>query len=134
MEEIQIIIERLENNKIEIIQILNDGFDEQTKYNADFFNKILDLIKSEIRAENKENIENLNKVVKSLEHYLKLNETLTDELIYRLQMTNVEEETKGKILYKDIKQGIKQFSIQLGIVVGILLMTLGSFQLIKLIF
>lgn len=131
MEEINILVEKLENNKIEMIRNLNDGFDEQEKYNADFFNNVLDLIKSEIRSENKENIENLNKIVKDLEHYLKLNQKLTDELIYRLQMTSIEE---TKILYKDIKQGIKQFSIQLGIVVSILLIILGSFQLIKLIF
>lgn len=136
MEEINILLENLDNNKIEIIRTLNDGFEEQEKYNADFFNKILDLIKSEIRAEYNEKNEKLDKIINKLEHSSELNKKITDELLYRLSDIKLEneEEKENKIIYSNLKKGIKQFSIQLGIVVSILLMILGSAQLIKLIF
>lgn len=127
------VLEKLEYTKIEIIKFLQDCFDEQKNENVDFFNNILDLVKSEIRTEEKSRTEDLQKTLSELEHSIDLNRKITDELLYRLELIEPmrEDTSYNNILYKDIKQGIKQYVIQVGITLSIILMLLGGYQLIK---
>lgn len=136
MEDTEILLEKLENNNTELIKTLYSAFEEQSKENVDFFNKILELIKSEIRLEDKSRNEKLDKIITKLEHSTELNKKITDELIYRIETIETlnEDEKESSILYKDIKKGIKQFAIQTGITTGIILMVCGAYHLIKFIF
>ena len=49
-------------------------------------------------------------------------------------MITPKEEKENTIIYSNIKKGVKQFSIQLIIVVIILLVIIGAYQLISLFF
>lgn len=129
------LIELIEKKHFEVLNRINDCFEENTSENAGFFNNILDLIKAEIKEDKKQFQERLEKVIERLEKSTEINKVITDELLCELKEIKINEEDKEcnqKVIYKDIKKGIKQYSIQMGITFLGILIILGGYQLIKL--
>lgn len=73
----------------------------------------------------------------NLQKTLELNDRLTDRLIEELSLRKDEDDSEDDntkaIIYKNIKNGVIQFSLQLIITVSLLLIILGGYHLIKLL-
>ncbi|WP_317368810.1 hypothetical protein [uncultured Tyzzerella sp.] len=131
--------EFIEYKFLELKKYIDECFEEQSKSNSIFFDNILELIKANINKENELNNSKILYAIEELKKATEVNKAISNKLvddlkelddIYGIGATK----ENNKIIYKDIKKGIKQFSIQLIIVVGILLIILGAYQLINLIF
>ena len=80
-------------------------------------------------------------IIEELNKASEINKAISNRVIDNLkEIDNIYEviipkkEKENIFIYSDIKKGVKQFGIQLVIVVGILLIILGANQLISLIF
>lgn len=134
-------IEFLENKFLDIKKYIDKHFEEQDKNNKIFFDNILDLVKANISKENQENSKQILDLIEKLKDTTNTNDVLCKKMITELKnidsiydILKDEEANDKKILYTDVLKGVKQFSLQLIITVTILLIILGAFQLISLIF
>ena len=80
-------------------------------------------------------------VIEELKKSSEINKAISNKMIDNLKeldniydMITPKEEKENTIIYSNIKKGVKQFSIQLIIVVIILLVIIGAYQLVNLIF
>lgn len=130
--------EFIEYKFLELKKYIDECFEEQSKSNSIFFDNILELIKANINKENELNNSKILYAIEELKKATEINKGISNKLIDDLKeidsIYDFDTNKDSKIIYKDIKKGIKQFSIQLIIVVGILLIILGAYQLINLIF
>lgn len=138
MEEIK---EFIELKFINIKKYIDDCFEEQSKNNSIFFDNILELIKANISKETELNNKKMAEIISTLEKSSETNKAISNKVIDSLkEIDNIyeiiipKEEKENIFIYNNLKKGIKQFSIQLVIVVIILLIILGAYQLISLIF
>ena len=135
------IIEFIELKFIDIKKYIDDCFEEQSKNNSIFFDNILELIKVNISKETELNNKKMAEIISTLEKSSETNKAISNKVIDSLkEIDNIyeiiipKEEKENIFIYNNLKKGIKQFSIQLVIVVIILLIILGAYQLISLIF
>ena len=133
--------EYIEFKYLELKNYIDECFEEQAKNNSIFFDNILELIKASINKETELNNKKMLDVIEELKKSSEINKAISNKMIDNLkELDNIydmiipEEEKENTIIYSNIKKGIKQFSIQLIIVVIILLIVLGAYQLINLIF
>lgn len=130
--------EFIEYKFLELKKYIDECFEEQSKRNSIFFDNILELIKANINKENELNNSKILYAIEELKKATEINKGISNKLIDDLKeidsIYDFDTNKDSNIIYKDIKKGIKQFSIQLIIVVGILLIILGAYQLINLIF
>ncbi|WP_250277607.1 hypothetical protein [[Clostridium] colinum] len=138
MEEIK---EYIDNRFLELRNYVENCFEEQSKNNNIFFDNILELVKVSISKENQANSKQMLDLIENLKDTTNINDVLCKKMITELKnidsiygMLKDEEPNNKKILYTDILKGVKQFALQLIITVTILLIILGAFQLISLIF
>lgn len=138
MEEIK---EYIDNRFLELKSYVETCFEEQSKNNSIFFDNILELIKANISKETELNNKKMIEIISTLEKSSETNKAISNKLIDNLkEIDNIyeiiipKEEKENIFIYNNLKKGIKQFSIQLVIVVIILLIILGANQLISLIF
>lgn len=133
--------EYIEFKYLELKNYIDECFEEQAKNNSIFFDNILELIKASINKETELNNKKMLDVIEELKKSSEINKAISNKMIDNLKeldniydMITPKEERENTIIYSNIKKGIKQFSIQLIIVVIILLIVLGAYQLINLIF
>ena len=133
--------EYIEFKYLELKNYIDECFEEQAKNNSIFFDNILELIKASINKETELNNKKMLDVIEELKKSSEINKAISNKMIDNLKeldniydMITPKEEKENTIIYSKIKKGIKQFSIQLIIVVIILLVILGAYQLISLIF
>lgn len=133
--------EYIEFKYLELKNYIDECFEEQAKNNSIFFDNILELIKASINKETELNNKKMLDVIEELKKSSEINKAISNKMIDNLKeldniydMITPKEEKENTIIYSNIKKGIKQFSIQLIIVVIILLIVLGAYQLISLIF
>ena len=133
--------EYIEFKYLELKNYIDECFEEQAKNNSIFFDNILELIKASINKETELNNKKMLDVIEELKKSSEINKAISNKMIDNLKeldniydMITPKEEKENTIIYSNIKKGIKQFSIQLIIVVIILLIVLGAYQLINLIF
>ncbi len=133
--------EYIEFKYLELKNYIDECFEEQAKNNSIFFDNILELIKASINKETELNNKKMLDVIEELKKSSEINKAISNKMIDNLKeldniydMITPKEEKENTIIYSNIKKGIKQFSIQLIIVVIILLVILGAYQLISLIF
>lgn len=133
--------EFIELKFIDIKKYIDDCFEEQSKNNSIFFDNILELIKVNISKETELNNKKMAEIISTLEKSSETNKAISNKVIDSLkEIDNIyeiiipKEEKENIFIYNNLKKGIKQFSIQLVIVVIILLIILGAYQLISLIF
>lgn len=133
--------EFIELKFIDIKKYIDDCFEEQSKNNSIFFDNILELIKANISKETELNNKKMAEIISTLEKSSETNKAISNKVIDSLkEIDNIyeiiipKEEKENIFIYNNLKKGIKQFSIQLVIVVIILLIILGAYQLISLIF
>ena len=133
--------EYIEFKYIELKNYIDECFEEQAKNNSIFFDNILELIKASINKETELNNKKMLDVIEELKKSSEINKAISNKMIDNLKeldniydMITPKEEKENTIIYSNIKKGIKQFSIQLIIVVIILLIVLGAYQLVNLIF
>lgn len=133
--------EFIELKFIDIKKYIDDCFEEQSKNNSIFFDNILELIKANISKETDLNNKKMAEIISTLEKSSETNKAISNKVIDSLkEIDNIyeiiipKEEKENIFIYNNLKKGIKQFSIQLVIVVIILLIILGAYQLISLIF
>lgn len=138
MEEIK---EYIDNRFLELKSYVETCFEEQSKNNSIFFDNILELIKANISKETELNNKKMIEIISTLEKSSETNKAISNKLIDNLkEIDNIyeiiipKEEKENIFIYNNLKKGIKQFSIQLVIVVIILLIIVGANQLISLIF
>ena len=138
MEEIK---EYIDNRFLELRNYIENCFEEQSKNNSIFFDNILELIKASISKETELNNKKMLDIIEELNKASEINKAISNRVIDNLkEIDNIYEviipkkEKENIFIYSDIKKGVKQFGIQLVIVVGILLIILGANQLISLIF
>ncbi len=138
MEEIK---EYIDNRVLELRNYIENCFEEQSKNNSIFFDNILELIKASISKETELNNKKMLDIIEELNKASEINKAISNRVIDNLkEIDNIYEviipkkEKENIFIYSDIKKGVKQFGIQLVIVVGILLIVLGANQLISLIF
>ena len=138
MEEIK---EYIDNRVLELRNYIENCFEEQSKNNSIFFDNILELIKASISKETELNNKKMLDIIEELNKASEINKAISNKVIDNLkEIDNIYEviipkkEKENIFIYSDIKKGVKQFGIQLVIVVGILLIVLGANQLISLIF
>ena len=139
------IIEIIEKKSLEIKKYIDKSFEEQDKNNKIFFNNILEIVKLNVNEENEKNNQKLKDLIKKLEDTTNTNDVLCKKIIEEIknidsiyEIINIDDKDdknkKSLILYNDIVKGVKQFSLQLVITISLILIVLGSFQLINLIF
>ena len=133
--------EYIENRFLELRNHIDNCFEEQSKNNSIFFDNILELIKASISKETELNNKKMLDIIEELNKASEINKAISNRVIDNLkEIDNIYEviipkkEKENIFIYSDIKKGVKQFGIQLVIVVGILLIILGANQLISLIF
>ena len=133
--------EFIELKFIDIKKYIDDCFEEQSKNNSIFFDNILELIKANISKETDLNNKKMAEIISTLEKSSETNKAISNKVIDSLkEIDNIyeiiipKEEKENIFIYNNLKKGIKQFSIQLVIVVIILLIILGAYQLLSLIF
>lgn len=133
--------EYIEFKYLELKNYIDECFEEQAKNNSIFFDNILELIKASINKETELNNKKMLDVIEELKKSSEINKAISNKMIDNLKeldniydMITPKEEKENTIIYSNIKKGIKQFSIQLIIVVIILLVIFGAYQLISLIF
>ncbi len=133
--------EYIEFKYLELKNYIDECFEEQAKNNSIFFDNILELIKASINKETELNNKKMLDVIEELKKSSEINKAISNKMIDNLKeldniydMITPKEEKENTIIYSNIKKGVKQFSIQLIIVVIILLIVLGSYQLVNLIF
>ncbi len=133
--------EYIEFKYLELKNYIDECFEEQAKNNSIFFDNILELIKASINKETELNNKKMLDVIEELKKSSEINKAISNKMIDNLKeldniydMITPKEEKENTIIYSNIKKGVKQFSIQLIIVVIILLIVLGAYQLINLIF
>ena len=133
--------EYIEFKYIELKNYIDECFEEQAKNNSIFFDNILELIKASINKETELNNKKMLDVIEELKKSSEINKAISNKMIDNLKeldniydMITPKEEKENTIIYSNIKKGVKQFSIQLIIVVIILLIVLGAYQLVNLIF
>lgn len=133
--------EYIEFKYIELKNYIDECFEEQAKNNSIFFDNILELIKASINKETELNNKKMLDVIEELKKSSEINKAISNKIIDNLkELDNIydmiipKEEKENTIIYSNIKKGVKQFSIQLIIVVIILLVILGAYQLISLFF
>lgn len=133
--------EYIEFKYLELKNYIDECFEEQAKNNSIFFDNILELIKASINKETELNNKKMLDVIEELKKSSEINKAISNKMIDNLKeldniydMITPKEERENTIIYSNIKKGIKQFSIQLIIVVIILLVILGAYQLVNLIF
>ncbi len=130
--------EFIEYKFLELKKYIDECFEEQSKSNSIFYDNIIEIIKANINKENELNNSKILYAIEELKKATEINKGISNKLIDDLKeidsIYDFDTNKDSKIIYKDIKKGIKQFSIQLIIVVGILLIILGAYQLINLIF
>lgn len=133
--------EYIEFKYIELKNYIDECFEEQAKNNSIFFDNILELIKASINKETELNNKKMLDVIEELKKSSEINKAISNKMIDNLkELDNIydmiipKEEKENTIIYSNIKKGVKQFSIQLIIVVIILLVILGAYQLISLFF
>ena len=133
--------EYIEFKYLELKNYIDECFEEQAKNNSIFFDNRLELIKASINKETELNNKKMLDVIEELKKSSEINKAISNKMIDNLKeldniydMITPKEEKENTIIYSNIKKGIKQFSIQLIIVVIILLIVLGAYQLISLIF
>ena len=138
MEEIK---EYIDNRFLELRNYIENCFEEQSKNNSIFFDNILELIKASISKETELNNKKMLDIIEELNKASEINKAISNRVIDNLkEIDNIYEviipkkEKENIFIYSNIKKGVKQFGIQLVIVVGILLIILGANQLISLIF
>lgn len=138
MEEIK---EYIDNRFLELKSYVETCFEEQSKNNSIFFDNILELIKASISKETELNNKKMLDIIEELKKASEINKAISNKVIDNLkeidniyEMITPKKEKENIFIYSDIKKGVKQFGIQLVIVVGILLIVLGANQLISLIF
>ncbi len=138
MEEIK---EYIDNRFLELRNYIENCFEEQSKNNSIFFDNILELIKASISKETELNNKKMLDIIEELNKASEINKAISNKVIDNLkEIDNIYEmiipkkEKENIFIYSDIKKGVKQFGIQLVIVVGILLIVVGANQLISLIF
>lgn len=131
--------ELIENKFFELKKYIDECFEEQSKDNKKFMNNVLDLVKLNITEAGKENNSKLETTIIKLENASKLNDVVSNKMLdtlkdidnlYKSYEDDSEDIKNSKIIYDNMKKGIKQFTIQLLIVIAILLIILGSYQLI----
>lgn len=133
--------EYIEFKYLELKNYIDECFEEQAKNNSIFFDNILELIKASINKETELNNKKMLDVIEELKKSSEINKAISNKMIDNLKeldniydMITPKEEKENTIIYSNIKKGIKQFSIQLIIVVIILLVIIGAYQLISLFF
>lgn len=133
--------EYIEFKYLELKNYIDECFEEQAKNNSIFFDNILELIKASINKETELNNKKMLDVIEELKKSSEINKAISNKMIDNLkELDNIydmiipKEEKENTIIYSNIKKGVKQFSIQLIIVVIILLIVLGAYQLVNLIF
>lgn len=133
--------EYIEFKYLELKNYIDECFEEQAKNNSIFFDNILELIKASINKETELNNKKMLDVIEELKKSSEINKAISNKIIDNLkELDNIydmiipKEEKENTIIYSNIKKGVKQFSIQLIIVVIILLVILGAYQLISLFF
>lgn len=133
--------EYIEFKYLELKNYIDECFEEQAKNNSIFFDNILELIKASINKETELNNKKMLDVIEELKKSSEINKAISNKMIDNLKeldniydMITPKEERENTIIYSNIKKGVKQFSIQLIIVVIILLIVLGAYQLVNLIF
>lgn len=125
-----------------IIKLLNtqeEYFESIFQYNQKYHN---DIVKNNSTYNNKliekvnEATNLLNNELITLKEIIRTNNNLKKDLIRELskiQENRTEDEEKNSIIYRNAKNGIIQFSIQLAITIIILLVILGGYNLVKII-
>lgn len=133
--------EYIEFKYLELKNYIDECFEEQSKNNSIFFDNILELIKASINKETELNNKKMLDVIEELKKSSEINKAISNKMIDNLKeldniydMITPKEEKENTIIYSNIKKGVKQFSIQLIIVVIILLVIIGAYQLISLFF
>ena len=133
--------EYIEFKYLELKNYIDECFEEQAKNNSIFFDNILELIKASINKETELNNKKMLDVIEELKKSSEINKAISNKMIDNLKeldniydMITPKEEKENTIIYSNIKKGVKQFSIQLIIVVIILLVIIGAYQLISLFF
>lgn len=126
--------EYIEFKYLELKNYIDECFEEQAKNNSIFFDNILELIKASINKETELNNKKMLDVIEELKKSSEINKAISNKMIDNLkELDNIydmiipKEEKENTIIYSNIKKGVKQFSIQLIIVVIILLIVLGAY-------